>query len=130
MKYLLMLSLIGIFISAIAADPPRSKPNLRKALETLELLHSMKKNSNSAPTKALLQALLNAKSQKVFEQDDTDDDGLKQAEDYNGIEQDDDDDGIEQDFDDDGALMAAVQKARAQHWLISALKGLAGALLG
>ena len=128
MKYLLMLSLIGIFVSAIAAAPPRSKPNLRKALETLELLHSLKKNS--APTKALLQALLNAKRQKVSEQDDADDDGLKQDEDYNGIEQDDDDDGIEQDFDDDEALMAAVQKARAQHWLMSALGGLASAFLG
>ena len=113
MKQFLMLFLLGTFIAAIAAAPSHSAA----AKEDLsELLDRLKKNT--APTKALLQALLKATSQEVFEQDDADDDGLKQDEDYNGIEQDEGDDGIEQDDDDDGALVAAVEKldkkARAQ----------------
>ena len=95
MKYLAMLFLIGTFVAAIAAAPSHSAASQGRRL--------MKRSTEAATAKAVLQALLKAERQGVFEQDDDDDD--------------DDDDGLEQD-EDDGDLEAAIEssseKAKAQ----------------
>ena len=102
MKYFVMLFLVGTFVAAISAAPHPCKcaaaqddePNMRSA----------------KAVKAVLQALLNAERQNVFEQDE-------------------DDNGLEQDEDDGGDLMAALEslsdKAQAQLFggLIKSLLG-------
>ena len=95
MKYFLMLFLIGTFVAAITAAPSRSAAAQDDS--------PLKRKLNAATAKAVIQALLKAKRQDVFEQGDYDD-GLEQNEDE----------------DDDGDVMAAIEslpeKVQAQFW--------------
>ena len=103
MKYILMLFLIGTFVASIAAAPSRS------AVARDNRLNRMQRSTSAATAKAVLQALLKAERQAVFEQDE-------------------DDDGLEQDDDDDGDLMAAIENMpdKAQAQFLGFLKSLFG----
>ena len=105
MKYILMLFLIGTFVASIAAAPSRS------VVARDNRLNRMQRSTSAATAKAVLQALLQAERQAVFEQDEDDD----------GLEQDEDDD-------DDGDLMAAIENMpdTAQAQFLGFLKSLFG----
>ena len=92
MKYFLMLFLIGTFVAAITAAPSRSAAAQDGS--------PLKRKLNAATAKAVIQALLKAKRQDVFEQGDYDD----------GLEQDEDED------DDMAAIESLPEKVQAQFW--------------